>query len=231
MKRTIILTFLLFLVTAAQAQRIHAYVAAGATLSQVEGDELKGFKKWGGTAGVGAMVNLTENNRWRMGIEADFAQRGFRNNIKRKDTYVTSLTLNYVDIPITFHFHDTKGGLTVGAGFLYGRLVQQPHGTLEYPSTFIPDTINMEFRKNDLAVLLDLRFTVWRGLQLNLRWQYSVIPIKDPWKFTQYNDGTTQPDVWENKKIHNNSISARLIYEFGTNDDGVVGRKSKKRKR
>ena len=229
MKRTIILTFLLFLITAAQAQRIHAYVAAGATLSQVEGDELKGFKKWGATAGVGAMVNLTENNRWKMSVEADFAQRGFRN--KTNNPYNINLTLNYVDIPITFHFHDNKGGMTVGLGFLYGRLVRQPHGQGDTTSTFVIDNSDMEFLKNDLAALADLRFTVWRGLQINLRFQYSIIPIKKDWKFTEYVYGRDkEPNIWYND-CRNISISARLIYEFGTNDDGVVGRKAKKRKR
>lgn len=233
MKRTIILTFLLFLVTAAQAQRIHAYVAAGATVSQIEGDSLQGFKKWGGTAGVGAMVKLTENGRWKMSVEADFAQRGVRNNTR--NPYNINLTLNYIDIPLLFHFHDNRGGIEVGAGFLYGRLVRQPHGTIEHISTFIPDSTDMTFLKNDFAALVDLRFTVWRGLQLNLRFQYSIIPVKKDWKFTEYTNEAqingTYPPVVSYSDCRNISISARLIYEFGTNDDGVVGRKAKKRKR
>lgn len=232
MKKAFLLTALLLMVTAAQSQRIHAYVAAGATVSQVEGDELKGFKKWGGTAGVGAMVRLSENGRWKMSVEADFAQRGFRNNTR--NPYDINLTLNYIDIPITFHFHDNKGGLEVGAGLLYGRLVRQPHGELDHPSTFIPDSTDMSFLKNDFAALLDLRFTVWRGLQLNLRFQYSIIPIKKDWKFSEYeNESQIQndnPNVWYNN-CRNISISARLIYEFGTGDDnGIVGKRSKKRR-
>ncbi|MBO4588095.1 MAG: outer membrane beta-barrel protein [Bacteroidales bacterium] len=235
MKRTILFTILLLLVTAAQAQRIHAYVAAGATVSQVEGDELKGFKKWGGTAGVGAMVRLTENGRWKMSVEADFAQRGFRNNIKHPESYVTSITLNYIDIPVVFHFHDNKGGLEVGAGILYGRLVKQPHGTLEFPSTFVPDTSNMEFLKNDFAALLDLRFTIWRGLQLNLRFQYSIIPIKKDWEFYVYTTdeqiSTNNPGETRIRDCRNISIGARLIYEFGTGDDnGIIGKRSRKKR-
>ncbi|MCR4812309.1 MAG: porin family protein [Bacteroidales bacterium] len=232
MKKAFLLTALLLMVTAAQSQRIHAYVAAGATVSQVEGDELKGFKKWGGTAGVGAMVRLTENGKWKMSVEADFAQRGFRNNTR--NPYDINLTLNYIDIPITFHFHDNKGGLEVGAGLLYGRLVRQPHGELDHPSTFIPDSTDMSFLKNDFAALLDLRFTVWRGLQLNLRFQYSIIPIKKDWKFSEYeNESQIQndnPNVWYNN-CRNISIGVRLIYEFGTGDDnGIVGKRSKKRR-
>lgn len=213
------------------AQRIHAYVAAGATVSQVEGDELKGFKKWGGTAGVGAMVKLTENNRWKMSVEVDFAQRGFKN--KTRNPYNIDATLNYIDIPVAFHFHDNKGGIEVGAGLLYGRLVKQPHGVLDHTSTFLPDTTDMTFLKNDLAALIDLRFTVWRGLQINLRFQYSLIPIKKDWKFAEYKNEAQirddKPEVWYNN-CRNISIGARLIYEFGT-DDGNTTRKSHKRRR
>lgn len=233
MKRITLTILLMIAVSAAYAQRIHAYVAGGATVSQVEGDELKGFKKWGGTGGVGAMVKLTEDNRWKMSVEVDFAQRGFKN--KTRNPYNIDATLNYIDIPVAFHFHDNHGGITVGAGFLYGRLVKQPHGEVDHISTFIPDSTDMAFLKNDFAALLDLRFTAWRGLQLNLRFQYSIIPIKKDWKFTEYENEAQirddKPNVWYNN-CRNISITARLIWEFGTGDDnGGLGRKSKKRNR
>ena len=218
-------------VTPLMAQRIHAYVAAGATVSQVEGDELKGFKKWGGIGGVGAMVKLTDNGRWKMSVEADFAQRGFKN--KTRNPYNINATLNYIDIPVTFFFHDNHGGLDIGAGLLYGRLVRQPHGELDHPSTFLPDSTDMSFLKNDFAALVDLRFTVWRGLQLNLRFQYSIIPIKKDWMFKEYeNESQIQndnPRVWYND-CRNISISARLIWEFGTSNDGGTSHKTKRRR-
>lgn len=230
MKKAFLLIALLLGGTAAQAQRIHAYLAAGATLAQVEGDELKGFKKWGGTGGVGAIVNLTENGRWRMGVEVDFAQRGFKN--KTRNPYNINLTLNYIDIPLSFYFHDTHGGITVGAGMLYGRLVQQPHGNVLFPSTFVPDTSDMSWLKNDLGVLLEFRFTVWRGLQLNLRWQYSVIPIKKNWMFKEYENESQirsdTPNVRYNN-CYNHAITARIIWEFGTEDNG--SHKTHKRKK
>ncbi len=237
MKKTVFMALLTLFVqltstNSLMAQRIHAYLAAGATVSQVEGDELKGFKKWGATGGVGAMVRLTDNGRWKMSVEASFAQRGFRN--KNRNPYNTNLTLNYIDIPVTFFFHDNHGGLDVGAGLLYGRLVKQPHGDIDHISTFLPDSTDMTFLKNDLAALVDLRFTVWRGLQLNLRFQYSIIPIKKDWMFKEYENKAQirddTPRVWYNN-CRNISISARLIWEFGTDDNGTAGHKSKRRRR
>ena len=226
MKRTILIVMILALLPTVRAQRIHAYLAGGFTLAQVEGDELKGFKKWGGSGGVGAIMNITDNGKWRFGVEVDFDQRGFKN--KTKNPYNINLTLNYIDIPVSFYFHDNRGGITVGAGLMYGRLVQQPHGQLDYPAdTFVPDTTDMSWLKNDVAVQLEFRFTVWRGLQLNLRWQYSLLPIKKDWTFTEYRQAAN-PDVWSNN-CYNHAITARIIYEFGTEDNG--GRSSHKRRR
>ena len=241
MKRIATFLILSLLVFNVQAQRIHAYLVGGATISQIEGDELKGFKKWGGTGGVGAMVNLTDNGKWLMSVETNFAQRGVYN--KTNDPFWMKMTLNYIDIPVSFFFHDTRGGMTFGAGFLYGRLIQQPHGIIKFnPEYVIPDTVNLSksWLKNDFAFLLDFRFRVWRGLQLNLRWQYSLVNINwdkerfpekedSGWHFSEKNG--QKVDSWVNK-CHNSSISARIIWEFGSgDDDGVIGRKSKRKRR
>ena len=110
-------------------QVIRAYPSLGSTVSQIRGDELRGFRKWGFTAGVGAMVDLTENNMWHLSMEADFSQRGAFNNTH--DPYALfNFTLNYVDIPLTLHFTDPIGGITIGLGPVYSRVVQQPHGLI-----------------------------------------------------------------------------------------------------
>lgn len=219
-QRFILLTALLLLGLGAQAQRrssdqvIQAYPAVGFTVSQMEGDELKGFDKWGFTAGVGAMVNLGRSEMFKLSLEASFAQRGAYNGTG--DPYSMDLTLNYVDIPLMFHFHDPYGGMMFGVGLTYGRLVQQPHSEIFYaPNYFIPDSSDMRFLKNDLAFTADMRFTLWRGLKLDFRYQCSLIPIKKEWRFTEI--GVNEQFEYIND-CFSSSISARLMYVFG--DDG-----------
>ena len=202
-----------------QAQRIHAYITSGMSLSQIEGDELKGFKHIGVSTGVGALAPLTDNHRWGLSVEALFCQRGvYNNSYDPQNLYNIQLTLNYVDIPLLIHFQDPYGGMLFGAGLNYGRLVQQPHGVIKYnPSYFIPDTSDMTFLRHDLCAIADMRFTVWRGLQLDIRWQHSLFAIKRDWGFQTYNGTDVNGDPHYKKhtrNCYNQAISIRLIWQF-----------------
>ena len=90
--------------------------------------------------------------------------------------------------------------------------MQQPHGKLEFNANkYLPDTTDLSFLKNDLCVVADVRFTVWRSLQLNLRWQHSIIAIKRNWLFQE-----KVRSYWEGEpeNFYNHSIALRLIYQF-----------------
>lgn len=202
-------------------QVFRAYPTFGATTSQIRGDELRGFKKWGFTAGVGALLSLSRDDMWSASIEADFSQRGAQN--KTPDPYsLLGFTLNYVDIPLTIHFTDPYGGITVGLGLVYSRLVQQPHGSIYYKTQFIPDTNDMSFNKNDFSAAIDVRFPIWRGLNLDFRFQHSLLPVKKNWGFMEHPSAApNETNTWTNN-CYNSSISLRLLYVFG---DG--NRKSK----
>lgn len=224
MKKKLIILFLIFLTmlpAGVMAQRSHkrgqvirAYPQFGFTASQIRGDELRGFKKFGITAGVGAEVDISE--RFKFSLEADFSQRGIQNKIF--DPYgIINFTMNYVDIPLTLHFTDPYGGITLGAGLVYGRLVQQPHGLLIYNANyFMPDTSDMSFLKNDLCAAIDLRFAVWQGLTINLRWQHSIIPVKRDWMFTEhFSSAPNDFKTWSNN-CYNSSVSVRILYILGS---------------
>lgn len=219
MKHLPILLLLILTPCISQAQRIHAFLTSGLTLSQIEGDELKGFKHAGFTGGVGALTALSDNYRWGLSVEVLFNQRGVRNkSYDPQNLYNIQLTLNYVDIPVLIHFQDPYGGMLFGAGLGYGRLVQQPHGIIKYnPSYFVPDTSDMTFLRHDLFVVADMRFTIWRGLQLNIRWQHSLLAVKRDWGFLSYNgtDADGNPRYrFHSRNCYNQALTFRLIWQF-----------------
>ena len=234
MKRTILyvlgLTACLLPPTRMSAQYINAYVDAGGITSQIEGDELKGFKHWGFTGGVGALVRFDAHGRWAVSIETGYSSRGVHNNLHNMDNlYNIDLTMHYVDIPVTLFFKDPYGGIRVGAGLMYSRLVQQPHGQIQCrPSFFHPDTDDMTFLKNDLALMGELRFGLWRNLQLSLRYQYSLFPVKKQWHFTE-DEGKATERSWAND-CFNQSITCRLIWQFGEQERPERQKASNKKK-
>ncbi len=197
------------------AQVIRAYPSVGATASQMRGDELRGFKKRGFSAGVGALVSLDSRDMFHLSIEANYAQRGSFNNTN--DPYsIYGFTLNYVEIPLLFHFTDPYGGMTFGIGLQYGRLVQQPHGNIYYsPDYFVPDTSDMSFLKSDFSAVLDFRFPIWKGLMLDIRWQHSILPVKRSWSFTEYSPTMLGGQTTWSNKVYNSSVTIKLLYLFG----------------
>ena len=194
------------------SQRIRAYAAVGAVASQIEGDELKGFDKWGFNGGVGAIARLSQNARWWMSVEADYMRRGSRNN--SGNPYNINITLDYVDIPLTIHFKDPIGGILIGAGVVYSRLVQQPHSSVAFKEDyFVPDLSDMSFLKNDWSLAAELRFPVWKGLRLSIRYQQSVVAVKKNWQFTEFHRNKPNPDTWTNN-CYNQSATIRLLWQF-----------------
>lgn len=222
--RPLIFIILLLLVPAAQAQRIKAYVTAGGIASQIEGDELKGFDHWGFAGGVGARANLSNDGTWSLALETGYSTRGVYNNLRNSDNfYNIDMDLHYVDIPLTLFFRDPYGGLKVGVGPVFSRLVTQPHGTIKFrPTFFTPDTSDMTFLKNDIALAGELRFDIWQGLQFSVRYQYSLVPVKRDWQFSF--DGQT----WSNN-CFNSAVTFRLLWQFGE-PDRFTPRSDKRRK-
>ena len=226
MKRLPLIVFCLLLLPSLQAQRISSYAVAGVIASQIEGDELKGFSHWGLHGGVGAIAQLDDIDRWSLSLEADYSCRGIYNQKYSADNYYNiDMDLHYVDIPLTLFFRDPFGGLQIGVGAVYSRLVSQPHGTLKYrPDYFFPDTNDMQFLKNDLSGALEVRFNIWKGLQFSTRFQYSLLPIKKQWHFY------SGEKVWANN-CYNSSLTFRLLWQFGYEDKPSHYKHNKKRRR
>lgn len=215
-----------------QSAAILAYPVVGVVTSQLQGDLLKGFEHWGITAGVGAIVPLDGRDRWSLSLEADFTQRGAREASRSVETpYRLDLTLDYVDIPLMLNFHDPYGGMTFGLGVCYGRLVQQPHGTLEYnPLYIVPDTSDMSFLKNDLSAVAAFRFTLWRNLKLELRGQYSLVDVKKGWRFTEHVTGSEGQVKEYSNDCQNFSLSMRVMWIFGEQQHGRAKHRNRNRR-
>ena len=191
-----------------KAQIFKGEAILGMNLSQVDGDEVYGFRKVGANVGAGVLVPFGKRGRWDASFEALFTQDGSYQSPQYNDSlsYEYELHLNYAQIPVLVMFTD-KEFISFGAGFSWGRLVgvkEWEHGQLVESTTLNSGTYN----KNDYGVLADFRIRVYKSLKFNLRYQYSLTKIRT----REYSDLSGQ--TWTRDQF-NNVISFRLIYVFG----------------
>ena len=107
-----------------QAQIIKGEVFAGCSISQVDGDDCYGYKRFRGQIGAGALVPVTD---WMdIGLEVQYNPKGAykKDSISYSSYYAGSydLKLNYVEIPLMIYLTD-KSRYTIGLGASYGRMV------------------------------------------------------------------------------------------------------------
>lgn len=66
------------------------------------------------------------------------------------------------------------------------------------------------YRAHDFNICADLRFRIWQGLHAELRYQYSLRPIRT--RMFYEDQGLTRPN--QIRKQYNNSITLRVVYIF-----------------
>jgi hypothetical protein len=216
------------------SQHILGAVSGGINLSQVDGDEVYGFKKVGFNGGPSVIIPFGKDKKWSVTLELLFSQMGSRQKsvYGASDTIQDStragfydgyrLSLNYVQVPVIVHFTD-KRKIAGGLGLLYGQLV----GVTEYEdyndnNGFVKTNTTMQgpYTKADLQGLVDVRFRLYMGFWFNVRYSYSFLPIR-----TREYENPFYHDTWQRKQ-YNNVISLRLVYIF--ND--ILPDKNKKSK-
>jgi hypothetical protein len=201
-----------------EAQIIKGEAILGMNLSQVDGDEVYGFKKIGANVGGGVLVPFGKRGRWDASFEVLYNQVGSKQNQQYYDSTLFTcdgdtvivtgeykLNLHYMTIPVMVMFTD-KEFISFGAGFSWSYLVgvkEWEQGNLVTGTTLNSGTYN----KNDFRLLADLRVKIYKSLKFNLRYQYSLLKIRTR-EFKDLNC-----DTWTRNQF-NNIITFRLIWVF-----------------
>ncbi|MFH1296764.1 MAG: outer membrane beta-barrel protein [Bacteroidota bacterium] len=199
-------------------------------LSQVDGDEVYGFKKVGFNGGPSIIIPIGKERRWSVTMEMLFSMNGAyqKGGSAINDTIDTAvpvyyngykLNLNYIQVPLMVHFTDKKI-IAGGLGFAYGQLVD----VREWEDGKRQDNTNLQgpYTLADFQVLADVRVRIWKRLWANVRYSYSLLPIR-----TRDFKNITGKQVWTRKQ-YNNVITMRLTYIF--NDPYIRPREGRTRK-
>ena len=187
-------------------QRIKGMAIAGGSLTQVEGDEIKGWSQFGFTGGLGAIVPFGKNNTWGFNIETLFSQKGSFQKKQFDDDSLTDeyrLRLNYIEIPLYFSYTD-KDVLSFGAGGYWGYLVssaEQEHSGYQKPYM---DSV--PFNVNDWGFLIDFKVRIWKHLHVNVRYSQSLGIIRERYYPPLYGAAAYT------RKQYNQVLSLRAVY-------------------
>jgi hypothetical protein len=220
-KYILLIILLLALSPLLNAQRFKGAVMGGMNIAQVDGDEVVGYKQIGGHFGLAAILPI---KNWDITLETVFNQKGAKEKAQYEywvydstgypltlDSTLYSgqynLRLDYVEIPLMVHYTD-KERLTAGLGFSYGRLVNVTE--IEHGGSIKPYSDTVAFNKNDWDILFDLQFRIYRQLKANIRFAYSLVPIRER---TYHDIIYEQQEPWTRKQ-YNHLFTFRLVYVF-----------------
>ena len=118
-----------------------------------------------------------------------------------------NISLDYVQVPVLIHYEDRYSGCTFGLGFAWSRLVRAKEIYNGFTRT--TNVRSGTYKKNDWSVIADFNVRLYKNLNLNIRYEYSMVPIRYMEYGYKRNDGSY---LQETHKYHNNMLSVRLIY-------------------
>ncbi len=207
--KTLIVIFLfsIFITETTEAQRFLGSATIGLNMSQIDGDEVVGYKKPGLYFGGQARLPLGKN--FSTSVEIAFSQKGAYQKYPiesdpTKELPYYNIRLNYLDVPILVHYED-KNFILAGLGFSVGRLVSLKEYEWGIPTD--ASIINKTYKTNDYSVLVDLGFLIFPKARLHFRYSYSMAKIRT----RTYTD--TSGQTWEREQF-NNLLSLRISYTF-----------------
>ncbi|MBP1629465.1 MAG: hypothetical protein H6Q15_358 [Bacteroidetes bacterium] len=214
-RRIFIIVFLFIIsVAPAKAQIFKGMAIFGGNFSQIDGDQVVGYYKFGLNTGVGVMAPLNAKRNWLASMEILYNRIGSKES---RDPFQYIANLHYASIPLLIHYEDKKGGWTFGAGLQYSRLFKVsedwglPSDTIKYMDRPVLETVK-DFNRNDISAILDLRFKIVDKLKFNFRYQYSLIPIRQGVTyFNGFRSGDYEYSSWK-RNFYNNVLTFRLIY-------------------
>ena len=197
MMNRILCYLLLFLPILAKSQNINAGSIIGINTSQVSGDNLSGFNKFG--LRTGGFIHAEFNN-FDIKIELEYINKGSRETIK-EDMYNEGykFQVNYIEMPLLINkiiYRNTS----IEAGLIIGYL-------LKWSETYNNiDSSGLDVNKTEYSFLIGCTQKIANKLYLNSRFSSSIIPIRDHF---------SRQTIGLNKGQYNTSISFALHYYFG----------------
>ena len=177
-------------------------IVLGFNATQVDGDALAGYRKFGLNAGGTVFVRLPKN--FSVNFEILYSQKGSKKSNNQLNIDAPSkLVLDYVDVPLIFNYHDKdsrgKEIAIFGLGFVFNSLVR-----FKIEDEFGPiSNAKNPYQRFGLEAAANITFVFAKRFGANLRFTYSLLNIaKDPIAISNL----------KNNGQRNNVVTLRLMY-------------------
>jgi len=158
-------------------------VLVGSNFCQVDGDYFAGYYKAG--LNVGGIVYGQLAKHVALSLEILYSQKGSKSGNERvvnvnTTSYIIQdygISLGYAEIPVMLNYFDKRKS-HFGAGFSYSQLVSSSEKLQTNPTPAPVDLTKYPFKKYDVNFLIGTEMHLYKGLFLNVRFQYSILPIR-----------------------------------------------------
>lgn len=165
----------------------YAGLVAGLNVSTVQRDNFSGYHQPGLNAGATVYWHFAAPLAFS--IDLLFSQKGAKGvntaNSPYAGTYYEKYTmrLNYLEVPLLLHYI-VSPKWQFGAGASYNALIsaKETYETI-YPVYIDPD--RFPFQKYEIDLVASGSMKLYKGLMLQVRYQYSVTPVRKAWDVPQ----------------------------------------------
>jgi len=173
------LLFLFLLSYELQAQQaFKAGISLGMTTSQISGDGLGGWDKFGITGGAFVSAPFSSKNGFRIGL--NYADKGSRTKRDTLNFNTFAYRLRYIEVPVQYSFQN--GPFTFLSGLYYGRMIKQ-----DILSNALTYDVIPAFRNYDLGITLGATLQLGDHLFLEGRFSSSILPTRPSPNFANPN--------------------------------------------
>lgn len=184
-----------------QTEKISEFKAgliAGISTSQISGDNLAGFRKFGMNLGV--FSRYTFSQKYSAQFEVTFIQKGSRKtpDPENNDYTFYRLNLNYIEIPVLLKYKHKHFVFEAGpyASYLINFQEENEQGTLP---------MIRPFYKYDIGGAIGINYDFTEHLQMNWRYTNSWFPVRPHLSNANFR--------WNRGQL-NSVIEFTLHYEF-----------------
>lgn len=198
-RNLIIIALLALLSVSVNAQRFKGGFLAGINASQIDGDSWSGFYKTGLVAG--AFVYTELQDKFGAQLEIKYSAKGSAPHPDSWD-YPRKIRLNYIDVPVIGTFEAVEN-LKLEAGLSFNYLFNAEY----YDGAWfkLEDEGLNDF---ETAMLFGINYRFFTRFDLNLRWNYSLMPVR----------GEYSSSNWGNGSWYNHVINFALYFHFGNQE-------------